>query len=267
MGVLCLLSLLIGCGYLRRVPHPPISEGVSLPGEEVASPQWILESLRERRASFQDLRALARVSITSQRGNYHVQQVVILRKDLSLRLETLGPIGQPSLYLLVQRDHLTLYSPYEGIFLQGKAISANIFKLTGLPLTVAEVVDLLSGSVPSFPDSSRSTLAYQAEAGLYWLQVFWAGGRPYQRAWVGSDDLAPRGYQLYDSGGEVYLVAEYTHYTPLEGTFFPYKVRVHLPREKAYIELTYQEVSLNQGVPSSLFQLAIPPNVDIIELP
>jgi len=244
-----------------------MSKGIALLGEIVASPRLILNSFRERRAVFLDLRAMAKISIRSSRGNYQAKQIVILRRPASLRLETLGFIGNPSLYLLAHRDHLILYSPYEKKFVRGKAVAANIFKLAGLPLTVGEVLDLLSGGVPSLSDSSRAILAYHAGEDLYWLQIFLDNGRPYQRTWIGAEDLAPKGYQLYDSLGKVYLMAEYENYNLLNGYLFPYKVKIHLPQEKVYIELTYQEVSLNQGVPASLFQLPVPPNVDIIELP
>ncbi|MBI2876850.1 MAG: DUF4292 domain-containing protein [Candidatus Tectomicrobia bacterium] len=280
-GVMAALGGGNGCAYLRRVPRLPTVKG-PLPGTLIPSPQPFLKAAQEQRGSFRDLQAMALVSIRSPWGTFRSRQLIRLRKNPPfLRMETLGPIG-PSLYVLADEKQLLLYSPFEGRLLRARPSPDQVRKLIRLPLSVPEVVNLLAGLLPPLGDGAwQVSLSYQEKRQQYWLQLSSAGDRPYQRAWMGAD-MALQGYQLYDADGRVTLIAHYQGSPqPGEGPksegggagaslanryVSPRAIQVYLPREKTFLELTYQELNLNEGLPDFLFELPVPPGVEVQEM-
>lgn len=235
-------------------------------GAVILSPQPFLKEVQERRDSFHDLQALALVSIQSPWGKLRSHQLIRLRRAPPfLRMETLGPIG-PSLYILADEAQLLLYSPYEGRVLKGKAGPDQIRKLVRLPLAVPEMVNLLTGLLPPLADGHlQVSLTHQSENERYWVQISSGENQPYQKAWMGAD-MTLQGYQLYDSDGRVYLIARYGAHRPVDSYPLPQGIQLYLPQEKTFMELTYQDLNLNEGLPDSLLELPIPPGVKVEEM-
>lgn len=259
------LFVLDGCAYFRRMPRLPILEG-PVRGAVISSPQPFLKAVQERRDSFRDLQAMALVSIQSPWGKLRAHQLIRLRKTPSfLRMETLGPIG-PSLYILADEEQLLLYNPYEGRLLKGKASPDQIRKLIRLPLAIPEMVNLLAGLPPPLADGHfQVSLTHQSENERYWVQISSAENQPYQKAWMGAD-MTLQGCQLYDSKGRVSLIARYGAYHPVDGYPLPRGIQLYLPQEKTFLELTYQDPSVNEGLPDFLLELPIPPGVEAQEM-
>jgi hypothetical protein len=142
-GVLALL-LLVSLGACAT--PPPSREAGSLPPESIA-PETIVAALERRWQSVEDLRALARVAVTSAQGRYSTRQTFFWRRPALVRLDTVGLFGQPTMTLVADLAGASIYYPQQGTFLQGPATAATLARVIGLPLDMEALPPLLLGAL------------------------------------------------------------------------------------------------------------------------
>jgi outer membrane lipoprotein-sorting protein len=262
-GALALLLFMgvVACAT-RPTPREPVS--LSLPG---TSPEAILAPFDRRWRLAEGLRALARVTVASAQGRYSTRQTFLWQRPALLRLDTVSPFGQPTMTLVADPAHASIYYPQQGTFFEGPATAATLARFIGLPLDVEEVAPLLTGYIRPSPAQQVSTLFLQSDEGMYLLRFLRVGGALIQDVWVDPAQLLPRRALRYTQQGGPAVDIAYSDFRPLTETFpFPHALVIWLPRVETEVRIQFLTVDLNPSLPPSVFHLSPPEGVRIVPL-
>ena len=268
-GVLSLGTLLLwlaGCHSIsnpwQELPAPPTPLSS-------AAPVW--ERLAARRQALDNLKGLARVRL---RGRYVTLPSMMpsscCRGFEAIRLEGIGPVGQPLFLLIADSHQLSFYAPQEGRLLTGAASAENLLRLFGIALTPMTLQYVLMGDVPLATLPTAGAFTYRRRENLY----LWQGQVPSQpqsyRIWFEPYDLHPVRFEMEDAGGQLVLQVWYEEFQRFNGFMMPYRITLVQPTVGRRVVWQYKEAQLNAGVAPALFRMRVPvgtTRVAIEELP
>jgi outer membrane lipoprotein-sorting protein len=261
-----LLLWLVGCHSIpnpwQELPPPP----TPLPS---AAPVW--EHLAARRQALNNLKGLAQVRLRgSLRDATLDDAVVVLQGFEAIRLEGIGPVGQPLFLLIADSHQLSFYDPQEGRLLTGAASAENLLRLFGIALTPMTLQYVLMGDVPLATLPTAGAFAYRRRENLY----LWQGSAPSQpqsyRIWFEPYDLHPVRFEMEDAGRQLVLQVWYEEFQRFNGFMMPYRITLVQPTVGRRVVWQYKEAQLNAGVAPALFRMRVPvgtTRVAIEELP
>jgi hypothetical protein len=231
----------------------------------------VWEHLTARRQALANLKGLARVRLRGSIRDAILDDAVVVLQDFqAIRLEGIGPVGQPLFLLIADAHQLSLYAPQEGRLLTGAASAENLLRLFGIALTPMTLQYVLMGDVPLVTLPTAGALTYRRRENLY----LWSGQVPYQpqsyRIWFEPYDLHPVRFELEDAGGQLVLQVWYEEFQRFNGFMMPYRITLVQPTVGRRVIWQYKEAQLNAGVAPALFRIRVPvgtTRVAIEELP
>jgi outer membrane lipoprotein-sorting protein len=258
------LLLLVSLGACATRPTPPASVSLSPPS---VAPEAIVAALEHRWQNAEDLRALARVTVTSAQGRYSTRQTFFWRRPALVRLDTVGLFGQPIMTLVADPARASIYYPQQGMFLQGPATATTLARVIGLPLDVEEVPPLLMGSLGSALAGQGATTYLQTDAGLYLLRFLDPDGGLIQDVWVEPEQFLPRRALRYTDRGVPAVDIAYSDFRHITERFpFPFELAIWVADVETEVRIQFLTVELNPGLPPSVFQLTPPAGVQVTPL-
>jgi outer membrane lipoprotein-sorting protein len=205
------------------------------------------------------------VEVDSPRERYSGRAIVLLKAKDSLRIEPLSFFGQPALYIVSHKEHLTIYSPGEGKYLQGKATPETLYLWLGVPVGPKEIVSILWGGLPELLPPQSLRIAYEETTGAYRLESLAPSG-PLQRWWVDARTLHPLRAEGLSPDGRTQLAVQYGDYEEVGGVPLPGKVRIEVPLTHRSFGVTYRGLRLNEGISDLSFQLPVPEGAKIVSI-
>lgn len=264
-GTLSLGTVLVWLAGCHSIPNP--WQGMPPPATLLSGAAPVWEQLAARRQTLHSLRGLAQVDL--QAGIRHAtvdDMVVVLRRFEAIRLEGIGPIGQPLFLLIADAHELSLYAPQEGRLLTGAASAENLMRLFGIALTPTALEYVLAGDVPLVTLPSAGAFAYRARENLY----LWQGQIPPEpqsyRIWFEPYDLQPVRFEMEDVGGQLVLQVWYEDFQRLNQFRVPYRITVVQPAVGRRVVWQYQEVQLNTGLTQGLFRMRVPAGTERVAI-
>lgn len=268
-GTLSLGTVLLWLAGCHSIPNP--WQGLPPPATLLSGAAPVWEHLVARRQTLNSLKGLAQVDL--QAGIRHAtvdDMVVVLQRFEAIRLEGIGPVGQPLFLLIADAHELSLYTPQEGRLLTGAASAENLMRLFGIALTPTALEYILVGDVPLVTLPSAGAFAYRARENLY----LWQGQVPPEpqsyRIWFEPYDLQPVRFEMEDARGQLILQVWYEDFQRLNGLRVPYRVTLVQPAVGRRIVWQYKEIQLNTDLTQALFRMRVPAGtarVAIEELP
>ena len=255
------LSLgLMGCAALApRIPPPPEAS------RYLSDPISLHEELTSRRRGLTDLKAWAQVEVDSPKERYSGRAILLLKAKDSLRIEPLSFFGQPALYIVSHKQHLSVYSPGEGKYLRGKATPETLYLWLGVPVEPQEIVSLLWGGLPELLPPHSLRIAYEETTGAYRLESSVPGG-PLRRWWVDARSLYPLRAEDLGPDGKTRLAVHYEDYREVGGVPLPGKVRIEAPLTHRAFGVTYRALRLNEGISDLAFHLPVPEGAEVVSI-
>ena len=263
-AVLCLgglLLLLAGCrttlGPWQDLP-PPASI------LDTAGPVW--QQLATRRHRFRDLKGLAQVRLATPIRSITIEEVVVVLQGVgAMRLEGIGPFGQPLFLLIADAQRFALYYPQEARLVSGTASAQNLSRLLGVELAPTALHYVLLGDVPLASWPVTGTFAYLPHHNLY----VWKGQGPEPlhdyRIWFEPYHLQPVRLEVAQPSGEVVLRVQYENWQPLGEVTLPYRITIVQPLAQRRLVWNYTDVQLNTGVSPALFRMRVPAGTKRVE--
>lgn len=253
---------LAGCRPGMLYPSlPPIEHG-----EPVSDTIFLITALEKRLDEFEDLRALVRVSLGRGGEKVRLKEVLLLHREPRIRIEALGLLGQPFLFLTSDGTHLAVYAANERRYYRGTLTPESFERLLGLSLQLPQLAAILSGNLPYPIGGSSPTVWYHEGAGVYAVSAVPTGGRHRQVAWIDAETLVPTRCVLMD-GTTVVLDVMYGDHTAIDGYLFPRHLMIGEPAADTVVVATYEHVSLNSGLVAADFDLPVPEGVEVIGIP
>jgi outer membrane lipoprotein-sorting protein len=268
-GALSLGTLLLWLAGCHSIPNP--WQELPPPPTPLSSAAPVWEHLAGRRQALNDLKGLAQVRLRGAvRDAVLDDAVVVLQGFEAIRLEGIGPVGQPLFLLIADSHQLSFYDPQAGRLLIGAASAENLLRLFGIALTPMTLQYLLMGDVPLATLPTTGAFAYRRRENLY----LWQGQEPSQpqsyRIWFEPYDLQPVRFEMEDAGGQLVLQVWYEEFQRFNGFMMPYRITLVQPMVGRRVIWQYKEAQLNAGVAPALFRMRVPvgtTRVAIEELP
>src|SRR5215472_18418899 len=146
-GTLSLGTVLLWLAGCHSIPNP--WQGLPPPATLLSEAAPVWEHLAARRQALDNLRGLAHVELRAGIRNATLDDaVVVLQRFEAIRLEGIGPVGQPLFLLIADSNQLSFYDPQAGRLLTGAASAENLLRLFGIALTPMTLQYVLMGDVP-----------------------------------------------------------------------------------------------------------------------
>ncbi len=260
-AALPLLLSMVACA--TRPPAPGPSRG-SLP---TTTPAAILAPFDRRWQMVEELRALARLSVTSAQGRYSTRQTLLWHRPTLLHLDTLSLFGQPTMTLSADAERIAIYYPQQGTFFQGPATATNLARFTGLPLDVEDAAYLLTGYIRPSSKYAEAEPSLQTDDGAYLLRFLHQRRELIQDVWVEPGQFLPTRVVRYTDHAVPAVDVQYSDFRPLTATFpFPFQLVIWLPRVEMEVRVQFLSVDLNPGLNPEVFQLSPPEGVRVVPL-
>jgi outer membrane lipoprotein-sorting protein len=268
-GALSLGALLLWLAGCQRIPNP--WQDLPPPPTPLSSAAPVWEHLAARRQALDNLKGLARVRLRGAVRDATLDDaVVVLQGFEAIRLEGIGPVGQPLFLLIADAHQLSFYDPQEGRLLTGAASAENLLRLFGIALAPTTLQYILMGDVPLATLPTAGAFTYRRRENLY----LWQGQAPAQpqsyRIWFEPYDLHPVRFEMENAGGQLVLQVWYEEFQRFNGFMMPYRLTLVQPTAGRRVVWQYKEVQLNAGVAPALFRMRVPAGttrVAIEELP
>ena len=230
-----------------------------------AAPIW--QQLTLRREAYHSLKGLAQLRLRTTNGKGTIDNTVVVLENFdAVRLEGIGPFGQPLFLLVSDADRFSFFLPRERRVISGPSSTEQLTEHFGLSVAPKLLPYLLLGDLPFLTLPEAGALIYQAQEQRY----FWEGAGPYQaqvyRIWFDPDHLLPVRFELANFSGQTLLHVTYEDFHRLGGFTLPYRITIVQPRTEQRVVWRYTDVELNTRVSPRLFQMRIPPGIERVEV-
>jgi outer membrane lipoprotein-sorting protein len=227
------------------------------------SPESLLEQVDARLRALQGLKGLAQVKVSSTEKNFSAQEVLFVRRPAFLRIESLGPLGTPQLYLVTDGHELSLYNPGENRYYLGQATARHLSSALPVSLEPEEVVAFLLGGLP-LSDYEISSVRADREEGLWILDLISTSRGERQSLWIHPQSFHILSAEFHRPGSSHRLT--FSDFHQVQGFLFPKRIHFTSLESKAQISAEYQEVELNPDWKKEDFHLPVPRGARVIPL-
>lgn len=245
----CLTFLLIGCA--RKVPTLEVAD---LPVSVV------IEHLEEKKEQLLSFRAVGSIRVKGEQQRWSGRAFFLTQLPGSLRLEVLSFFGQPVLYAASDGYEFMIWEPGHNRAYQGLAARGTLARLIKFPLHDQEALLLLAGVVPMGHQVEKK-LFKLPDNGKMLLQLEDVSSRLTQRVWLEGESLVATRIER-TRGDELKLVATFSDFMDIEGWFYP--KNIVMEGGKSRVNIRYEQISINERLDQTVFQLNLPEGVEII---
>ncbi|MDY0094042.1 MAG: hypothetical protein RBT80_15210 [Candidatus Vecturithrix sp.] len=252
-GVMLLLS---GCpGKPKLAPIYPPQPEFPVTTEIVA------QLINERIRSFENLVGAGKVSINTWQEKYKFSETFVLEKPGKFRLETLGFLDQPAVFLTSNESMLTLYSKKQNICYKGVASQENLFRLSGINLAVEDAIQVLSGNPTRIISPNIEWGMPLPDQHQYYLERISLLQEVVQRIWFDAERSVIAYFEeAMLTNGEILLKVQFSDYRAEAGGYpIPATIQIDRPLDQTRVQIDYKFFDVNQPVDQELF-VFVPPS-------
>tara|TARA_B100000315_G_scaffold94826_1_gene87160 strand:+ start:14142 stop:14987 length:846 start_codon:yes stop_codon:yes gene_type:complete len=223
----------------------------------------ILAKNSERLKSFEDLKALAEISIHFPQKKIKRKNVILLRNDPAIRLEVLSISGKPFLYFTADSQHTTVYYPDRNTIFRGASSPENIARILGTNIELNNIVTFLSGNF-NIPPQFQKIELYESKD--FYLIKFLLKNNETSRVFVDKENYLPSQINSGNLDDDDTITIQYSDYIKINNYSLPFKINIKRPKKKQEITVKYKKALLNQGVSSESFTIPFFRGVKILPL-
>jgi hypothetical protein len=237
-NLLILISaIVVGCA--GRMPPAAMQGAQGLTDEQV------IESVLRRNEAVRSLRGQVTVRATTIRGSFKINQVLLVKKPDSFRMETLGFLGRVEAVFTGAGGRLSAYFPPEDKFYTGALTENNIELFIPMSMSATEMVSVLLGSVPIQKYSKASV---SRDGGGELMVEFSQDGKWVTRVHVGADDMIMRRSETLVSGEDVILYVDFSGHEEKAGVMFPMEIAFQLPKQFVEGKVSVDDAEINAEI-------------------
>ncbi len=248
------LSFLSSCASLwpERVPR------------EILSSSDLLQRVQARNQRIQSLRALAKVTINLGENRFRLEELIIVKKPASLRVEALSLIGRPLLYLATDGEVFEILIPGENRFYRGPASFEYLSTLFPFCRGIREIIPLIVGET-GWADNERLVAQFSQRDKLYVVEedtpegsrrIFWIN--PFHFALVRAAE--------FDHQQNPQWEVLFANFKKRDGILFPTDIEFRSTSSGSRMKMRLLEWEINPSLGEGTFRLNAPKGVEIIEM-
>jgi outer membrane lipoprotein-sorting protein len=190
---------------------------------------------REIRATIEatnTVKALAEIEVSMNDGDRRTEAVIVARRPSNLRIDMMDELADVLAKLGSDGGKLWLYVPDGGQLYVGASARRGLARMTGLSLSASELISVLLGVPPLVDDS----IVLESGDG----SSFTVNERAF-RLWADESGKRLVGFER-TSRRRGYRV-DLSDYRRVGSAWFPYKIRVSVPRSATTLYITYRDLT------------------------
>jgi hypothetical protein len=227
---------------------------------EIHNPNELLKLTDQVERRIISLKGEARLRVSSPKDNGTLNIFAAVAEPDKLHLESLNFFGKPQAILVAGSARFEMLDQDAGKYYRGPASRENLSRFMPVVVPANDLVAMLLGRAPRIAASSASLRLDSAEKSYV---VTLSEAQCEQTIWIEPSSYRVtrsqlRGCQAYD--------LTFDDFQSFASTEVPRKATLNIPGEATRVELKYREVQLNERLDSSMFELAPPSGIQIIEL-
>lgn len=203
--------------------------------------------------------ARAEIDLVTLSGHHKMKAVIILKRPAYLRLEIFSPLGIPEYYLVVTPENMRVFIPSKKIYYQGKPTADNLTQYIYLPLSIEDIVLIMSGSFPAINEEQAYYKSYKEADNLIVEAESPKSGS--QIIKLKNDLKLLKFVQKDDLGQEEYNV-QYGEYSEENG--LPLSIVINLADGITSMRVKYNDAKIEENNDLSIFDLQIPKDTEPI---
>ena len=212
---------------------------------------------------FEDLKALAEISIHFPQKKIKRKNVILLRNDPAIRFEVLSISGKPFLYFTANSQHTTVYYPDRNTIFKGASSPQNIARILGTNIELNNIITFLSGNFNTPPQFQKIEL-YESKD--FYLIKFFLKNNKTKSVFVDKENYFPSQINYYNLDEDDMITIQYSDYKKINNYSLPFKINIKRPKKKQEIIIKYKKVLLNKGISDASFTIPFLRGVKILPL-
>lgn len=213
----------------------------------------VLASLSHSGDDFKSFRGIGRFKTLrgTQRKIFRV--VWIGSEPHDLRVETLGPWGQPILTFVMQGSTFLVHSRQDNQYFRGDATVDNLSRLTSIPVKGGDLFRLLSGRPPILP-FHRAKIGVSSASGGWLLTLYTRWGRLVEKIWLKNDVQTVEKVELFDEWGDLLYRIAFSEFRQTESSRLPHNLGIS-DAEGPIWSLAVERFWTNVSIPDGAYVL------------
>ena len=233
------------------IPKPRANLGAPAP-----DPDRLLAYLQERRDAITKFRGIGKLSLKVNGERQTARVAWIGSQPGDLRVETLGPWGQPNLTFLLKGATFYLHAHRENRCLTGKATARSLSRFVSIPVRAEDLYVILSGHVPVLP--YHYARMWYAEGEDQWcLCLYKKWRRLVERMWMKGSKKTIDRVEIFDGWGGLQYMASFSQFQEVGEVVIPH--RVILSDEQAHVlSLNVERFWTGVEIPAEAYTLQVP---------
>lgn len=242
---------------LAACPRPALDFGKD---GEAKSAEEVLKRVALAESTVVALKGDGKLYVDAPQGKGSVALYVAVSHPALIHIEQLDFFNRPQGVLVTDGKDFGLYDAREAKYYRGPASPMNLGRFLPVVLPPAELAALMLGRAPRIPPET-SALVVDAQLGVYVVTLKRGGVtqtlhvKPPSHRVVKSEVQGANAYDV-----EFGDIADYGAVT------LPKFARLSAPTAKTTVELTWKDVTLNEPLDLTLFDLSPPEDVPVVEV-
>jgi len=248
------VSFLSGCAALwtRRIPG------------EILSSADLLQRIQARNRRIHSIKAHARVAINLGEHRFTLEELIIIKKPASLRVEAFSPIGQPLLYLITNGKVLETLVPAENRLYRGAAAMRYLSPFFSFLHEPGRIISLMMGDL-GWTDDERLIAHYSHKDKVYFVEEDTLHA-PRRVVWIDPFHFAPvRATELDELNNPRWEIL-FANFRKRDGIPFPTNIEFRSASPKSKITMHLLDWEINPSLGEGTFRLNVPKGVEIIDM-
>ena len=213
----------------------------------------ILSSIEAFQNEIRSFRGIGSFRILRHDKTKSFRVVWIGSEPYNLRIEVLGPWGQPTLTLIVNDSTYQVHSRQDDVYFTGDAEDDHLARFISMPLGGQDLFRLLSGQ-PRILPFYKAEIRASSEDGRPILSLYKTWRRLIQRMRLAQDAGVIEEVEVFDGWGRLEYGVDFSDFRRLNGRDFPYAMVVS-DRKGPVCSLDVEKFWLGVLVPDGVFNL------------
>ncbi|MFQ5715654.1 MAG: DUF4292 domain-containing protein [Nitrospinales bacterium] len=254
-------GLFSACQTPRASAPPPRASAPSHFAQKTVTPEFLFQSLADRRAALKNLKSFVNSTISKKQSKHVFKQALLLKGSGSIRIETLGVFGRPLGIFIHDKNKTILYDTGQNRLYQGSEAWNIMARIVGSIADFGEYISLLSGNIPRLPELKVGAARLTSDQKRYELDAADTVRNSRYLLDIDAFTLAPIRLVKLARGQKQYI-AQWEDYRNTGGYSFPHKVILTRPGEDEKLIVKFKNPVVNAGLPRDAFRFAPPPERD-----
>ena len=243
----CVLIFFISCQTKVTLIPPEAKPGMlPLPA--------LFSKLELRQSGIRDIKAFIRTKISGGRLNHTFRQLLFIRGDDTIRVETYNLFRQVLSVLIYDAGKALMYDPKEDRVVRGEEVWDIMRRIMGNHLDLRKHVSVFFGSIPRLSHLQAKVSKWNADQTVYQVETVDRQNGEQVNIEIDAYTQLPKSVLLIRGAEEIYSVY-WDDYRKVDQWDFAHKVVIEFKTRNEVVTIKYSDLFINQGFAPDAFEL------------